>query len=350
MVFRKRQSEVVVITGGSAGIGRATAVAFAKRGAHIGLIARGKDRLSDTVKEVEAHGGRALALPIDVAHSRDVEHAASAVERCFGPIDIWINNAMVSVFSRVSQMQPREYRRVTDVTYLGVVHGTLAALKRMRQAGPRGRGCIVQVGSALCYRAIPLQSAYCAAKHAMIGFTDSLRSELIDESSDIHITAVHLPAMNTPQFRWVKSRLEGKSQPVPPIFQPELAADAIVYASQHRRREVFVGMPTVKATTGQKFIPGWLDHYLADHAIDGQQTSEPEDPARMHNLWKAVPGHQGARGEFDNRARRHSLQWTLSKHRGIATILAGTAFLSLAGAMIAKQTPNGDRLRVPTKT
>lgn len=335
------QPQVVVITGASAGVGRAAAVAFAKRGARLGLIARGRERLHEAVEEVHANGGEAIALPADVARAREIERSASIVEDRFGPIDVWVNNAMTSVFSRVSDMQPREYRRVTEVTYLGVVHGTLAALHRMKRAGPAGRGCIVQVGSALCYRAIPLQSAYCAAKHAIIGFTDSLRCELIDEGSDIHLTVVHLPAVNTPQFGWVKSRLPSKAQPVPPIFQPEIAADAIVYASQNRRREVLLGMPTVKATMGQKFIPGWLDHYLAENAIDGQQTNEPEDPNRPHNLWRPVPGHHGAHGEFDDRAKCWSGQWVLSKHRSLAGVLAGAAVIAIGGALAARKNANG---------
>src|SRR5881227_4070516 len=260
--------EVVVITGASAGLGRATARAFAREGAHIGLLARGRDGLEGARRDVESLGGRALVLPTDVADAEQVERAAEAVEREFGPIDIWVNNAMVSVFSPVKEMEPEEYKRVTEVTYLGVVYGTLAALKRML---PRDRGVIVQVGSALAYRSIPLQSAYCAAKHAIQGFVDSLRCELLHDKSNVRVMMVQLPAMNTPQFSWVKSRLPRKSQPVPPIYQPEIAAEAIVYASHHPRREIYVGMPTVGAITVNKVVPGLLDQYLARFGYDSQQ-------------------------------------------------------------------------------
>src|SRR5690349_13700018 len=237
-----RKKEIVVITGASAGVGRATACEFARHGAWIGLIARGKDRLEAARREVEKLGGRAIAISCDVADAEAVEEAAEQVERELGPIDVWINNAMASVFSPVKEMEAEEYRRVTEVTYLGTVHGTLAALKRML---PRNRGTILQVGSALAYRSIPLQSAYCAAKHAIVGFTDSLRCELIHDESKVSLTVAHLPAMNTPQFNWTKSRMPRKAQPVPPIYQPEVAADAILWAATHNRRELFVGMPTV---------------------------------------------------------------------------------------------------------
>src|SRR5918911_1748378 len=233
---------VVVITGASAGVGRATAQAFARRGARVGLLARGRDGLEGARRDVEALGGRALVLPTDVANAEAVERAAEAVEREFGPIDIWINNAMVSVFSPVKKMKPEEYRRVTEVTYLGVVYGTLAALKRML---PRDRGVIVQVGSALAYRGIPLQAAYCGAKHAIQGFMDALRCELLHDGSHVRVTMVQMPALNTPQFGWVKSRLPHKAQPVPPIYQPEVAAEAIVWAAHHPRRELCVGFSTV---------------------------------------------------------------------------------------------------------
>src|SRR5881409_2931482 len=236
------QEEVVVITGASAGVGRATAQAFGRRKARVGLIARGSDGLEAAKREIEAAGGSGLVLPLDVSDPDAVEQAASAVEKAFGPIDIWINNAMLSVFSPIMQMQPDEYRRVTEVTYLGYVWGTLAALRRMK---PRDRGTIVQVGSALAYRGIPLQSAYCGAKHAIQGFTESLRCELLHDKSNVRITMVQLPAMNTPQFSWVKSRLPRKPQPVPPIYQPEVGAEAILWAAAHRRREMSVGMPTV---------------------------------------------------------------------------------------------------------
>nr|MBA4158968.1 SDR family oxidoreductase [Gemmatimonadota bacterium] len=242
-----RKPEVVVVTGASAGVGRAVVRELAKRGAHIGLLARGRAGLEGAERDVEELGGRALIVPTDVSDADAVEAAAAAVEEEFGPIDVWINNAMNSVFSRVKDTSPAEYRRVTEVTYLGYVHGTLAALKRMI---PRDRGVIIQVGSALAYRGIPLQSAYCGAKHAIQGFTDSLRTELLHDGNQIRVTSVHLPAINTPQFRWVKSRLPNKSQPVPPIFQPEIAADAIVFAIDNERREIWVGWPTTRAIAG----------------------------------------------------------------------------------------------------
>src|SRR5438067_9151476 len=259
--------EVVVITGAGAGLGRAVVQSFARRGAHIGLISRGRERLEDARREVEHLGGQALVLPGDVADPATTEAAATRVEQSFGPIDVWVNDAMTTVFSPVAEMTPEDYKRVTDVTYLGFVYGTLAALKRMR---PRERGTIVQVGSALAYRSIPLQSAYCAAKHAMVGFTDSLRSELIHDHSAVHVTVVHMPALNTPQFSWCKTRMPRKSQPVPPIFQPEMCAEAVYWAAHQRHREVFVGWPTVQAIWAQRLVPGLADHFAAKLAWDGQ--------------------------------------------------------------------------------
>jgi NAD(P)-dependent dehydrogenase (short-subunit alcohol dehydrogenase family) len=316
------------VTGASAGVGRAVVRRFARDGAQIGLLARGRDGLEAARREVEEAGGRALVLPTDVAEWDQVDAAASEVERAFGPIDIWINNAMASVFSPVRQMRPEEYRRVTDVTYLGVVHGTLAALHRMR---PRDRGTIVQVGSALAYRGIPLQSAYCAAKHAIQGFMDSLRAELIHDGSGVHATMVQLPAVNTPQFGWVKSRLPRKAQPVPPIYQPEVVAEAIHWASHHRRRELWVGGPTVKAILANRVAPGTLDRYLAATGYDSQQTSEPEDPDRPDNLWAPVPGDHGAHGTFDADATDRSGQLWAACHRALTI---GTA-VSAAAAIIA---------------
>ncbi len=320
--------EVVVITGASAGVGRATVRRFAHAGADVGLIARGKERLEAAKREVEELGGRALVLPTDVADADAVDRAAEKVEKELGPIDVWVNNAMTSVFSPVKQMKPDEYRRVTEVTYLGVVHGTLAALKRML---PRDRGTIVQVGSALAMRSIPLQSAYCAAKHAIVGFTDSLRCELIHDKSNIHLTVVHMPALNTPQFAWVRSRLPRKAQPVPPIFQPEVAADAIYWAAHHRRRELYVGRSTVMAIEGQKFAPGLLDVYLGHTGYDSQQIGEPEDPNRPDNLYESVPGDFAAHGAFDARATDHSTELWLAKNRN--WILLGAA-LAAAGVGI----------------
>ncbi|HKY04540.1 MAG TPA: SDR family oxidoreductase [Blastocatellia bacterium] len=320
---KSNRPEVVVITGASAGVGRAVARLFAREGAQVALLARGRDGLEGARRDVEDGGGRALVIPVDVADADAVEAAAAIIEEELGPIDIWINNAMVSVFSPVREMTPAEYRRVTEVTYLGLVYGTLSALKRMLA---RDRGVIVQVGSALAYRGIPLQSAYCAAKHAVQGFTESLRSELIHDKSNVRISMVQLPALNTPQFGWVKTRLPGKPQPVPPIFQPEVAAEAILYAARHDRRELYVGWPTVKAVVGDKIAPGLLDHYLASFGYESQQQDEPVDPARPHNLWEPVAGDHGAHGEFDDRSKRRSLQWLASKNR---------ALLALAGASLA---------------
>jgi NAD(P)-dependent dehydrogenase (short-subunit alcohol dehydrogenase family) len=326
MPVKKR--EVVVITGASAGVGRATVREFARHGAFIGLIARGKDGLQAASREVEELGGRALVLPCDVADARALEAAAAEVEREFGPIDIWINNAMASVFSPVRLMEMEEYRRVTEVTYLGVVHGTMAALKRML---PRNRGTIVQIGSALAYRSIPLQSAYCGAKHAIVGFTDSLRCELIHDHSNIQVTVAHLPALNTPQFDWSKSRMPRHPQPVPPIFQPEVAARGIYYAAHARRRELWIGFPTVMAINAQKFAPAVADYYLGRNGYDAQMTDEPVAPNRRSNLWEPLPGDHGAHGWFDAQARSRSWQLELNIHRGAA--LAG--MIGLAAAALA---------------
>lgn len=312
--------QVVIITGASAGVGRAAVREFARHGASLGLIARGRDGLEGARREVEEAGGSALVLPVDVAHADQVESAAERVERELGPIDVWVNNAMCSVFSPVREMLPEEYQRVTDVTYLGVVYGTLAALKRML---PRDQGVIVQVGSALAYRSIPLQSAYCAAKHAIAGFTDSLRCELFHDQSNVKLTMVDMPALNTPQFGWVKSRLRYKAQPVPPIFQPEIAAQAIYYAAHHPRRQFLVGSPTVLAIQGQKFIPGLLDRYLGRTGYKSQQTSEPEDPNRPNNLWEPLPGDHGAHGAFDAQAHKSSVQLWLDQNRGWLTLALG---------------------------
>jgi NAD(P)-dependent dehydrogenase (short-subunit alcohol dehydrogenase family) len=321
--------EVVVITGASAGVGRATALAFARRGARIGLLARGIAGLEAARSDVEAAGGKALVLPTDMADAEAVEAAATAVEQQMGPIDTWINNAMVSVFAPAQQMRVEEYRRVTEVTYLGYVHGTLAALKRMR---PRDRGRIIQVGSALAYRGIPLQSAYCAAKHAVQGFCDSIRSELIHDRSRIRVTSVHMPALNTPQFRWVLSRLPRKGKPVPPIFQPEVAARAIVWAATHDRREVLVGWPSFKAVWGNKFFPQLGDWYLGRMGYDAQQTDEPRDPHRPHNLWEPVDrdSDHGAHGVFDAEARDRSWHlWLTMNGVSMTRLAAGTATLVL---------------------
>jgi NAD(P)-dependent dehydrogenase (short-subunit alcohol dehydrogenase family) len=330
---------VVMITGASAGVGRATACAFARRGAAIGLLARGRAGLEGARRDVEAAGGRALVLRADVARADEVEDAAAALERAFGPPTIWVNNAMASVFSPVAQMTPDEYQRVTAVTYLGVVHGTLAALRRMR---PRNEGVIVQVGSALAYRGIPLQSAYCAAKHAVEGFCDSPRAELLHDGSNVRVTMVQLPAINTPQFDWVRSRLPGRAQPVPPIFQPELIANAIVWASEHDRREVHVGFPTVVAILGNKIAPALGDWYLARSGYAAQQTAEPEDPARPDNLFTPVDDQRdfGAHGRFDRRARRTAWQFWLTRHRAAVGAAAAATLAGITVALLTQR--NGD--------
>ena len=332
--MKNRAPEVVVITGASAGVGRATVREFAKRGAHLGLLARGLDGLEAARREVEELGGKAVIAQTDVSDPAQIEAAAGKVEEAFGPIDIWINDAMTSVFAPFKEMTPEEFRRVTEVTYLGAVYGTMTALKRMLR---RDRGCIVQVGSALAYRSIPLQSAYCGAKHAMRGFTDSIRSELIHDRSNVHITMVQLPAVNTPQFDWVKNKLPHRAQPVGPVYQPEVIAEAIYWAAHHRRREVFVGIPASKAILGNKIIPGPLDHYLADAAYAGQQTDEPRDPNQRFNLWEPVGGDHGAHGRFDNQARTWSPQFWATKHRTwLGIVGAGLAGL-VTGRLLASQ-------------
>ncbi len=332
MQTERAKAEVVVITGASAGVGRATAQEFGRKGASVGLIARGEDRLAATKREIEELGGKALALPCDVADADGIEKAAVVVENELGPIDIWVNNAMTSVFSPVEEMTAEEFKRVTEVTYLGVVHGTLSALRRMRR---RDQGTIVQVGSALAYRSIPLQSAYCAAKHAIAGFTDSLRCELIHQRSHVRLTMVQMPALNTPQFGWVKSRLPRKAQPVPPIFQPEVADRAIYYAAHHHRRELFVGSSTVAAILGQKLAPGLLDLYLGMTGYDAQQFDGKEDPNRPNNLFSPVPGDYGAHGIFDSRASRCSGELWMDVNRtwlGITAIgTLGLAYALLKG-------------------
>jgi NAD(P)-dependent dehydrogenase (short-subunit alcohol dehydrogenase family) len=306
------QGKTVVVTGASAGVGRAAVRAFAAKGAQLGLVARGSDGLEAARGEVEALGGRALCLPLDVADARAVDDAAARVERELGPIDVWVNDAMVSVFAPIVETTAEEFRRVTEVTYLGCVHGSLAALRHMR---PRNQGTIVQVGSALAYRSIPLQAAYCAAKHACNGFTESLRSELLHENSGIHVTEVQLPAMNTPQFGWSRSKLPNLPQPVPPIYQPEVAADAIVFASQHKRREIWVAWPVFEAIVGERLAPGQIDKYLATNGFQSQQTEQPIAAHRRDNLYEPLPGDHGAHGTFDSRSRSFSVELWATKHR-----------------------------------
>ena len=329
---------VVVITGASAGLGRAIAHGFAKRGAHLGLIARNPEALHAAKQECEASGGEAIVLPVDVCNADAVDAAASQVEKAFGPIDVWINDAMVSVFSPVREMTAEDYRRVTEVLYLGFVHGTLSALKRML---PRDRGTIVQVGSALAYRSIPLQSAYCACKHAINGFTDSLRCELIHDESNVKVTAVHMPAMNTTQFGWVKNRMANNPQPVPPIFEPELAAKVVIAAAlaANPRREYWVGSPTVMAIVGQKFVPGLLDRYLGKTGYQAQQIAgEPKDPDALNNLYDYVPGTHSARGKFDDRSKQTSAEIYLGLHRQWFAVGALAALIAGSAAIIARKT------------
>ncbi|HWD99067.1 MAG TPA: SDR family oxidoreductase [Bryobacteraceae bacterium] len=323
-----KKGEVVVITGAGAGVGRAIVNEFAAHGANIGLIARNQERLDAARQYVEQRGGKALSLPCDMANADQVEAAAGRVESELGPIDVWVNCAMVTIFAPFSEIKPDEFRRATEVTYLGFVWGTMAALKRMRT---RNRGTIVQVGSALAYRSIPLQSPYCGAKHAMVGFTDSLRCELIHEKSNVHLTVVHLPAVNTPQFSWCRTRLPRHPQPVPPIFEPEVPARAIYWAAHHKRREVFVGEPTVKAIYGQDILPGLADRYLGRNGYDSQQTDEPVSPNRPDNLFESVPGPYSARGIFSDRAKNFSIQNWANLHRGVVSAVgAGMAALAFA--------------------
>jgi NAD(P)-dependent dehydrogenase (short-subunit alcohol dehydrogenase family) len=319
--------EVVVVTGASAGLGRAIVERFARDGSAIGLMARGRERLEDAKRSVESLGGRGIVLPLDVADAAAVEQAAQTVEREFGEIDVWINNAMVSVYSPIKEMPAEEFRRVTEVTYLGYVHGTLAALKRML---PRDRGVIIQVGSALAHRSIPLQSAYCAAKHAIMGFHESLLSELLHDGSHVRTTMVQMPAMNTPQFEWAKSRLPHQTQPVPPIFQPEVGADAVHHAVRHDvGRELLVAWPTVKAVYAEKVVPGYIDRRLGRDGYAGEQTAVPADPNRPDNLWAPAPGAFGAHGRFDYRAKNRSTELWLAKRKPWLE-LAAAAALGLA--------------------
>jgi NAD(P)-dependent dehydrogenase (short-subunit alcohol dehydrogenase family) len=307
----------VVVTGASAGVGRAVARMCALRGDRVALLARGQEGLDAAAADVRADGGTALGLSVDMADAAAVERAADQVEAELGPIDVWVNDAFSSVFAPVTETSNDEFQRTTEVTYLGFVYGTKAALARML---PRGHGTVVQVGSALAYRGIPLQAAYCAAKHAIKGFTESLRCELLYERSPVNVTMVHLPAVNTPQFDWVLSRLPRRPQPVPPIYQPEVAARAIMYAADHpRRREYLVGWSTVATVLANRLMPGLLDRYLARMGYRSQQTDEQARPDRPGNLWQPVdvPGTTdvGAHGRFDQRARRHTSQQWLSRHR-----------------------------------
>jgi len=314
-------SPVVVITGASAGVGRATAVAFAQRGYSVGLIARGADGLEGARREVEAAGGRALVLPVDVAEAKDVFAAADRVIAEWGKIDVWINAAMATIFAPLSDIKPEEFRRVTDVTYLGQVYGTMAALRHMRRSN---HGTVVQVGSALSYRAIPLQSAYCGAKFAIRGFTNALRSELKHDKSRIRLTMVQLPAVNTPQFDWARSRLPKRLQPVPPIFQPAAIAREIFRAARQAPRELWIGRSALKAIIGTMLLPGSGDRILAHEGYDGQMTGELASPDRPDNLFQPVAGDAGARGRFSNRSSSEVIGFDPAWLRaGAACLLVG---------------------------
>src|SRR4051812_4411310 len=319
---------ISVVTGASGGIGRAVARRLAARGDAVALLARGADGLAGAAEDVRAAGGTPLPIELDMSDFSAVDQAADQVEKELGPIDLWVNNAFSSVFARFQDIGMDEFRRTTEVTYLGYVHGTRAALTRML---PRDRGVIVQVGSALAYRGIPLQSAYCGAKHAVQGFHESVRVELLHAKSNVHVTMVQMPAVNTPQFGWVLSRLPRKAQPVPPIYQPELAARAVVYAAEHpRRREYWVGGSTAATLLANAVAPGLLDRYLARTGFSAQQTDQPTPADQPANLWEPADGEDGrdfgAHGLFDDRSRGRSLQVWASQHHGtVAGLTAGAA-------------------------
>lgn len=327
-----KAARVVVVTGASAGVGRATVRAFAREGARVGLIARDTEGLHTAANEVDQAGGKGFAAPADVADPDQVEAAAARIEAELGPIAVWVNNAMATIFAPVTEVSPAEFKRATEVTYLGTVYGTMSALRRMV---PRNEGRIIQVGSALAYRSIPLQAAYCGAKHAIAGFTDSLRTELIHDRRNIHLTMVQLPAMNTPQFTWCRSKLPRHPQPVPPIFEPEVAAERIVWASHHRRREVFVGLPTVVAIEGNKIAPGMADLYLGRTGFDSQQTPNAVSPDRPDNLFEPLPGDFGAHGIFGAQAHDAAATTWLSEHKG-TTALAGAAAVGAIALALKK--------------
>jgi NAD(P)-dependent dehydrogenase (short-subunit alcohol dehydrogenase family) len=337
-------ARIVVITGASAGIGRASAQHFARQGWRVALLARGTGGLEEAKREIEALGSQALVIPTDVADCDQVMAAAERIEREWGAIDVWINNAMATIYCEFDKIDPQDFKRATDVTYLGTVWGTRAALKYMQ---PRNRGTIVQVGSALAYRSIPLQAPYCAAKSAVRGFTDSLRSELLHARSNVHLTMVQLSAFNTPQFDWGKTCLTRQPQPVPPIFQPEVAAEGIYYAATHRRRELWVGWPATKAILGTKIIPGLLDRLLARTGYTGQQSQEPIGPDRRDNLHEPLHEDRGAHGRFDDRSAPRSAQLWLNTHP-LATLGLGVLATSLAilGVRSQRPTRRGRRSRL----
>ncbi|ART63317.1 SDR family oxidoreductase [Kushneria marisflavi] len=323
------KQEVTVVTGAGAGLGCAIAHEFARHGSHVGLIGRDEGRLETVKKALEAMGVRAVVVSADVADADQVEAAAEQIEAALGPIDVWVNAAMTTLFSSLSDMSPEDYRRVTDVTYHGNVYGTMAALKRMRA---RNSGTIVQVGSALAYRAVPLQSAYCGAKHAIKGYTQALRTELLNEGSRVHVTMVEMPGLNTPQFDWCKSHLPHRARPVAPVYQPEVGARAVYWAAHHRRREIYVGRSAIMSIWGNKVFPGLLDRYLARTAVSGQQTDERRPPGRPDNLWQPVPGARGAHGRFDDEALSTSAQLWATTHRRELGLMAGA--LVIVGSLL----------------
>ena len=329
------EREVVAVTGASGGVGRAVAREFARRGAAVGLIARGHAGLAAAAQEVSELGGTPYAHPTDVAEFDQVQAAASAIEERLGPIDVWVNNSMTTVFAFIDDIEPSEFERATRVTYLGAVWGTKVALERML---PRDRGTIVQVGSALAYRGIPLQAPYCGAKHAMKGMFESLRCELRHRGSKVHVTMVQLPGMNTPQFDHCLSKMPRHPMPVPPIYQPEVAARAIYWSAHHRRRELYVGFPTVYTIIGNKLAPWLAERYLARTAVDGQQTDQPFDGTAAANLFAPVDDDhdEGAHGGFDDQAHPRSPQAWLSRHR-LASGLAATVATGAAAALLTRR-------------
>lgn len=331
--------QVVVVTGASGGIGRAAARAFGARGASVALLARGETGLRAAAEDVERAGGKAMVLPTDVSDYDQVIAAARATESALGPIDVWVNVAFTSVFAPFTQIRPQEYKRVTDVSYLGYVYGTMAALELMR---PADRGTIVQVGSALAYRGIPLQTAYCGAKHAIQGFHEALRCELLHDKSGIHVTMVQMPAVNTPQFSWVLSRLPRHAQPVPPIYQPEVAAKAVLYAADHPgRREYWVGASTAGTLIANAVAPGLLDRYLARTGFDSQQNTHLKDPDQAVNLWEPADGTDGhdygAHGVFDDRSKPRSSQLWASQHHEVVAAGAAVAAMASLAALTARR-------------
>jgi NAD(P)-dependent dehydrogenase (short-subunit alcohol dehydrogenase family) len=322
---------VVVITGASAGVGRATARRFAQAGWRVALLARGLDGLAAASADVARAGGEPLALQVDVADADQVEAAAADIEAQWGAIDVWINNAMATIFAPLPDITPTDFKRATEVTYLGAVWGTQAALRRMRA---RNAGTIVQVGSALAYRSIPLQAPYCGAKAALRGFTDALRCELAHEGSRVHVTMVQLAAFNTPQFEWGRTTLPRRPRPMGKVFQPELAARAIYWAATHRRRELWAGWPAVQAILGTRLAPGVLDRVLGQRAVAGQQSDEPLPPDRPDNLWSPVAGDFGAHGRFDAQAHTRSTQMWLTMQRD--ALLPAAALLLAAGVLFTR--------------